>query len=109
MQIYLEEFANTIAPDEHVAMVMDRAGWHVAKGLKVPDNMTLVRLPPYSPELNPIESIWLFLKERYLSHRLLDDYEAIVDAISGAWNRLMAETGRVKSLCTHPRVEEVII
>jgi len=109
MQIYLEEFANTIAPDEHVAMVMDRAGWHVAKGLKVPDNITLVRLPPYSPELNPIESIWLYLKERYLSHRLLDDYEAIVDAISDAWNRLLAETGRVKSLCTHPWIEEVII
>ena len=109
MQIYLEEFAKTMAPDEHVAMVMDRAGWHVAKGLKVPDNMTLVRLPPYSPELNPIESIWLFLKKRYLSDRLLDDYEAIVDAISDAWSRLIAETGRVKSLCTHPRVEEVII
>jgi transposase len=77
--------------------------------LKVPDNITLVRLPPYSPELNPIESIWLYLKERYLSHRLLDDYKAIVDAISDAWNRLMAETGRVKSLCTHPWIEEVII
>jgi transposase len=109
MRIYLEEFAKTIAPDEHVAMVMDRAGWHVAKGLKVPDNITLVRLPPYSPELNPIESIWLYLKERYLSHRLLDDYEAVVDAISDVWNRLMAETGRVKSLCTHPWIEEVII
>ena len=52
---------------------------------------------------------WLYLKERYLSHRLLDDYEAIVDAISDVWNRLMAETGCVKSLCTHPWIEEVII
>jgi hypothetical protein len=106
IQIYLREFAKTIAPDERVAMVMDR-GWHVANGLKVPNNITLVRLP--LSELNPIESVWLYLKERYLSHRLLDDYEAIVDAICEAWNRLIAETGRVKSLCTYPWIEEVII
>jgi hypothetical protein len=51
------------------------------------------------PELNPIERLWLYLEERFLSHRLLlDDYDAIVDAICETWNRLMAETGRVESL-----------
>jgi DDE superfamily endonuclease len=95
--------------DEHVAMVMDRAGWHFAKNLKVPENITLVRLPPYSPELNPVESIWRYIKDCFLSHRLLDDYDAIVDAICDAWNRLVAETGRVKSLCTYPWIEDVII
>jgi hypothetical protein len=104
-----DEFAKTIASDEHVAMVMDCAGWRVAKNLKVPENITPVPLPPYSRKLNPIESIWLYVKERYLSHRLLDDYEAIVDAIRDAWKRLLAETGRVTSLCTYPWIEEVII
>ena len=79
MQIFLDEFAKTIAPDEHVAMFMDQAGWHGAKALVVPANMTLVPLPPYSPQLNPPERLWLHLKAKYLSHRLHADYEAIAD------------------------------
>jgi transposase len=108
MQIYLDAFAKTIAADEHVAMVVDRAGWHIANALKVPDSITLVPLPSYSPELNPVERVWLYLKERFLSHRLHDDYDAIVDAACKAWKRLVAETGRVKSLCTYPWIKTVI-
>jgi transposase len=102
MQIYLDGFAATIGPDEHVVMVLDQAGWHGAKALKVPENMTLVPLPPRSPELNPPERVWLYLKERFLSHRLLDDYDAIVEATAKAWNRLLAETGRLTSLTSYP-------
>jgi hypothetical protein len=69
MTIFLREFAKTLAPDAHVVMVLDQAGWHGANSLKVPDNITLVPLPPYSPELNPIERVWLFLRERFLSFR----------------------------------------
>ena len=108
MQIYLDAFAKTIADDEHVAMVVDKAGWHMANDLKVPENITLVPLPSYSPELNPIERVWLYLKERFLSHRLHDDYDSIVDAACDAWNRLMADTGRIKSLCSYPWIEDVI-
>lgn len=105
MQEFLDQFSRTIADDEHVAMFADQAGWHIANDLAVPDNITLLPLPAYSPELNPVERIWLYLKERFLSHRLLDDYEAIVDA---AWNRLVAETGRIKSLCTYPWTKAII-
>ena len=108
MQIYLDAYAKTIAADEHVAMVVDQAGWHIANALKVPDSITLVPLPSYSPELKPVERLWLYLKERFLSHRLHDDYDAIVDAVCKAWNRLVADTGRVKSLCTYPWIEKVI-
>ena len=66
--------------------------------LIVPDNVTLVPLPPYSPELNPVEHVWLYLKARYLSHRLHPDYDAIADAASGAWNRLIAETPHIALL-----------
>jgi hypothetical protein len=61
----------------------------------VPDSITLVQLPAYSPELNPVERIWEYLKKRYLSHRLLDDYDAIVDAASYAWNKFTAETAHL--------------
>jgi transposase len=77
MQVFLDRFAATIGDDEHVAMVLDQAGWHASGALRIPDNVTLVPLPPYSPELNPVERVWLHLKERFLSHRLLADYDAI--------------------------------
>ena len=85
MQELLDRFAETIPDTDHVALFLDRAGWHGATALKVPDCITLVPLPAYSPELNPVERIWEYLKERYLSHRLLDDYDAIVEAASCAW------------------------
>ena len=107
MQHFLDGFAATIGDDEHVAMVLDQAGWHGAKALAVPSNITLVPLPPYSPELNPVERVWLYLKERYLSHRLHADYDAIADAASKAWNRLVAEAGRLTSLCSYPWIAEV--
>jgi transposase len=80
MQIFLDHFAATIGNNEHAVMVLDQAGWHDSRALNVPANVTLVALPPYSPELNPVERVWLYLKERFLSHRQHDDYEAIVDA-----------------------------
>ena len=87
MQTFLDEFAKTIPDTDHVALFLDQAGWHGAKALKVPDCITLLPLPPYSPELNPVERIWEYLKERYLSHRLLDDYDAIEAAITVAWKK----------------------
>jgi len=107
MQLFLDRFSATLPPDEHVAMVLDQAGWHGAKALVVPDNITLVPLPPYAPELNPVERVWLYLKERFLSHRLHADYDAIADAAVRAWNRLRSEAGRLTSLCSYPWIPGV--
>jgi transposase len=67
-----------------------------------------VSLPPRSPELNPVKRLWLYLKERFLSHRLLDDYAAIEDAICAAWRRLAAETGRLAPLTAYPWIRECV-
>jgi transposase len=107
MQAFLDAFANTIADDEHVALVLDGAGWHSSKRLRVPANITLVPLPAYSPELNPVERVWLYLKERFLSLRLHNDYKAIVAAASKAWKRLCRETGRLTSLTSYPWIMRV--
>ena len=89
-------------------LVLDGAGWHGAKALTVPANVTLVRLPPYSPELNPVERVWLHLRERcFLSLRVFADYRAIVDACCDAWNRLVADPGRLRSLCDQPWISNV--
>jgi transposase len=78
---------------------MDRAGWHTAKDLAIPANLTPLFLPPYSPELNAIERVWLYLRERFLSHRLWPGYDDLLDACCAAWNALLAEADRIRSLC----------
>ena len=88
-------------------MVVDQAGWHTAHALAVPDSVTLVRLPPYNLELNPVERVRLYLREQHLSHRLLAGYDAIVDALCHAWNQLTPE--RLNTLTSYPYLNQVRI
>jgi transposase len=69
---------------------------------KVPDNISLLKLPPYSPELNPVENIWQYLRQNKLSNRVFESYDAIVDACCEAWNALTAEKGRIQSIASRP-------
>lgn len=108
MNRFLADFAKTLAPDDHAVMVLDGAGWHGSAALVVPDTVTLVPLPPYSPESNPVERLWLFLRERFLSLQVWPDQEAIVQACCDAWNALADEAGRIISLCFYPWIEKVI-
>lgn len=96
MNKHLQFISREAGPDVHVVLVLDQAGWHVAKALKVPKNVTLLHLPPYSPELNGAERIWGYLRSHYLSNRVYKDYDELFEAIKAAWNRLDAE--RLKSL-----------
>ncbi|CAA9273297.1 MAG: Transposase and inactivated derivative [uncultured Acetobacteraceae bacterium] len=105
MQAFLDRFAAGLAEGAHAVLVLDQAGWHGSRRLVVPPNVTLVPLPPYAPELNPVERVWLFLRERFLSHRLLDGYDAIVAACCEAWNALTPE--RLRSLCAYPWITKV--
>ena len=98
MALFLAAFAQQLAPGVHAVLLLDRAGWHLTPKLAVPDNVTLLPLPPHSPELNPVERVWLYLRERFLSHRLHRDYTAVLDATCAAWNRLLQERGRLASL-----------
>ena len=107
MTLFLAEFSRSLPADVHAVLVLDRAGRHGAKALAVPGNVTLVPLPPYSPELNPVERVWLYLRERFLSLRVFADYRAIVAACCLAWNRLVAEPGRLRSLCDQPWIRNV--
>jgi hypothetical protein len=103
MGLFLAELSRALPAGTHAALVLDGAGWHVSPDLKVPTNLTLIRLPPYSPELNPVERVWEHLRDRWLSHRLLaGGYEAVRDAACVAWNALLAEPGRLRSLTSFP-------
>ena len=103
MSLLLAELGRALPPGTHAALVLDRAGWHLSDDLVVPANLTLLPLPPYSPELNPVERIWQHLRDRWLSHRVLaGGYAAVIEAACAAWNALRAETGRIRSLTSFP-------
>ena len=90
MQLHLEEISAAVAPSAHAVLLMDRAGWHIAGDLAMPENITPILLPPRSPELNPTENVWQYLRQTYLSNRVFETYDAILDAACEAWNRLIA-------------------
>lgn len=86
-------------------LVLDQAGWHGSRQLVIPEAVSLVPLPAYAPELNPVERPWLSLRERFFSHRLFNSYDEIVTAYCDAWNRLTAE--RLQSLCGYPWITRI--
>lgn len=101
MNLHLAEIERHVASGSHAVVVLDRAGWHRTGGrLRVPQNISLLPLPSYSPELNPQENVWEFLRQNKLSIRVFDDYDAIVDACCDAWNDLVATPQRITSIAT---------
>lgn len=101
MNLHLVEISTQIAPGAHAILTCDGAGWHRPGGrLKIPANISLLPLPPYSPELNPVENIWQFLRQNYLANRVYDSCEALVDACCEAWNALVAAPEIIRSIAT---------
>ena len=78
MAAHLAEISAAVDPGAHAVLMLDQAGWHMSAKLAVPDNITLPPLPPRSPELNPVENIWQFMRDNWLSNRVFKSYEDIV-------------------------------
>jgi transposase len=103
MNLHLAEISTQVTPGAHAVVTCDGAGWHQAGGqLTLPDNITILRLPPYSPELNPVENIWQFLRQNHLANRVFDTYADIVDACCQAWNALIAAPETITSIASRP-------
>jgi len=100
MQTYLNQLSNHIAAGRHIALVVDNAGWHTSKQLDIPKNITLIPLPPYSPELNPMEQVWEWMKNNYLSNICFDSYNDILEKLTIAWNHFSSNAELVKSICS---------
>jgi hypothetical protein len=99
MNLHLVEISLNVAPGAHALLVVDGAGWHqTGDKLRIPDNVTLLHLPPYSPELNPVENVWAYLRSNKLSNRVFETYDAIVDACCDAWNWLIAQPDQIASI-----------
>jgi len=102
MNLHLKEISKNVAPGAHAVVIIDGAGWHIAHRLRVPDNLSLLRLPPYSPELNAQENIWQYLRQNYLAGLIFNTYAQIVQACCAAWKALITETGRINSIASRP-------
>lgn len=108
MNLHLREISTQVTPGAHAVLLLDGAGWHQTGGkLTVPDNISLLHLPPYSPELNPTENIWQYLRQNYLSNRIYENYDAIVDACCDAWNALIATPTAIRSIATRAWAQTV--
>jgi len=90
MQAHLDEIGRTVARGAHAVLLLDRAGWHTTDKLRVPRNITLIWLPSRSPELNPVENIWQYLRGNWLSSTVFETYDDIIGAACEAWNKLTA-------------------
>ncbi len=99
MQVYLNALSKQIKKGRHIALIVDNAGWHKSKGLIIPQNITLIPLPPYSPELNPMEQVWKWMKHNFLSNICFDSYQDIIDKLAVAWNAFENDYDLVKSIC----------
>ena len=96
--MHLEEIAFHIAPGAHAVVLLDQAGWHGSTELVVPSNITLMPLPPRCPELNPVENVWQFMRDNWLSNRIYQSYDDIVDHCCFAWNKLVDQPWRIMSI-----------
>ena len=105
MNYFLSEFSRSLAPDVHAVMILDQAGWHVSKALVVPANLTLIHLPPRSPELNPMENLWHWITSHYWSNRVHADYPSMLDSASRALGHTFADIDRVKTICNAPYLQ----
>jgi hypothetical protein len=105
MQEHLTEISAMVAQGAHAVLVLDQAGWHFSKDLLVPANITLLPLPPRSPELNPVENVWQFLRHNHLSNRVFKGYDDIVAHCCDAWNGLMDQPSRIRSIGRRAWVE----
>ncbi|MGB9644887.1 MAG: IS630 family transposase [Stellaceae bacterium] len=99
MNHHLSEISSQVAADAHAVVILDGASWHNSHGLVVPSNITLLALPPYSPELNPVERVWHYLRSHWLANSVFPSLAEIMDACETAWNRFAADHALIRSLC----------
>lgn len=98
MNLHLAEISQAVATDAHAVLLMDQAGWHSSTKLELPANISIMLLPPKSPELNPTENTWQFMRDNWLSNRVFKSADDIVDHCCEAWNKLVDQPWQIMSI-----------
>ena len=104
VNLFLEEFSRRLAPGVHAVLLWDNAGYHTSGGLVVPENVSLIGLLPYSPELNPVENLWHYLRSHHWSHRVYQDYEALRDAAAESWRAVCLDPEKIRTDLRRPAI-----
>ena len=102
INVFLEQLSEQLEPDVVAVLLWDQAGFHTSHEIVMPPNIRILPLPPYSPELNPVENLWHYLKSHFWSNRHYQDYEALLDAAQDAWRRVRIIPERLKTICAVP-------
>lgn len=105
---FLEQFSRELPARTHAILIWDGAGFHTSKDVVVPANVSLIQLVPYSPELNPVENLWHYLRSHYWSLRVYANVDALEEAAMSAWRRVCLEPELIKSICAAPYVDAKI-
>jgi hypothetical protein len=98
MQLHLDEISKHVSPGAVGVVLMDRARWHTTDELRMPKNVIIILIPSRSPELNPAENVWQFLRQNFLSNTVFENYDMIIDCGCKAWNKLIAMPEQITSL-----------
>jgi transposase len=98
MNLHLAEISQAVAPGAHAVLMMDQAGWHTSDRILAPTNITILLLPPRSPELKPVENIWQFMRDNWLSNRVFTSAANIIDHCCYAWNQLVSQPWKIMSI-----------
>lgn len=104
MNLFLAEVAKRF-PEDFIVMVLDGAGWHRSKGLKIPENIRFVQLPSYSPELNPVEQFWAEMREKYFHNRCFTSLEAVEQHLAESLALMEADAPRIRRLSAWPWIK----
>ena len=105
MNLHLQAISQAISPGAHGLLVIDGAGWHTSGIVQPPDNISLLCLPPYSPELNPVENLWHYLRSHYWSNRAYPNYESLMQAATHAWRQTCLNPETITTVCAVPYLE----
>lgn len=106
---FFRQFEKEVSPHVHVFMIWDQAGFHTSQKVKVPDNVTIIPLPPYSPQLNPIEKLWQYLRQHHWSNRIYEGYDHLRQAANDAWHDVCLKPEKIKTICRANYVESAVI
>lgn len=101
MSSFLRVLSSEVEPGDFVVLIMDQAGWHKSRALRVPDNIAILFLPPKSPEINPVERLWNYMRSHYLSNRAYKDYDHIRHAATQAYRSLTPDVLRSVCRCSY--------
>lgn len=100
MTKHMRQISKATECGRHALVIVDGASWHNDNALEEIENVSILKLPPYSPELNPIEQVWQWMRQNELANRCFKNYDDIVEQVSRAWNSFRGDVHRIKTMCS---------